>query len=223
MKHVSRSQLLDSIAERLTSGISGLRPSESFAEYDRDTCCWRTSQASLLTGTLAEYSGTWPKQGTMRNGSVSEPRTSARPIEGNGFSLWQTPDAMGGGRTTKGSQRPNEGGLTKQASMWPTPDTQVARDGSVMRAAAKGSHAVSLHHKVAMWPTPKARDSKPGGLGAEMRRHSPDLNSLSLQVPTTSMPGHECSPKCRRLSPRFVEWLMKFPIGWTALPDSETP
>ena len=30
--------------------------------------------------------------------------------------------------------------------------------------------------------------------------------------------GHECSEKCQRLNPVFVEWLMGWPIGWTSLP-----
>ena len=38
--------------------------------------------------------------------------------------------------------------------------------------------------------------------------------------------GHECSPKCRRLNPLFVTWLMGWPGGWTQLPsglkDSES-
>ena len=31
--------------------------------------------------------------------------------------------------------------------------------------------------------------------------------------------GHECSPKCRRLNPLFVAWLMGWPGGWTQLPS----
>jgi DNA (cytosine-5)-methyltransferase 1 len=41
---------------------------------------------------------------------------------------------------------------------WPTPDTQNDREGANLRAEAKGSHAVSLHHKVAMWATPQTAD-----------------------------------------------------------------
>jgi hypothetical protein len=39
----------------------------SFAFYDRDTSSWRTCQRSLIEG-LDEFSETWPRAGTMRNG-----------------------------------------------------------------------------------------------------------------------------------------------------------
>lgn len=74
----------------------------------------------------------------------------------------------------------------------------------------------------ALWPTPGASDVVPY-TEAEAKRRSPDLpTTASLRAPTTQQPGHECSPKCRRLNPLFVEWLMGFPIGHTALEPSET-
>lgn len=45
----------------------------------------------------------------------------------------------------KVSQQP----LPTQVQNWPTPDTQNHRDGTKRRKAAKGNHAVSLHHKIA--------------------------------------------------------------------------
>ena len=45
----------------------GLSSLESFAHYDHDTHCWKTSQVCLVSG-LEEFSGTWPKSGMMRNG-----------------------------------------------------------------------------------------------------------------------------------------------------------
>lgn len=47
--------------EKRTIGICGHKQLTVFAEYDLNTCCWRTSQVSLLTNTFSEYSGTWPK------------------------------------------------------------------------------------------------------------------------------------------------------------------
>ena len=53
----------------------------SFAHYDRRSRSWRTAQFSLLGG-LDEFSETWPRTGSMRNGiayppASSAPRTSA--------------------------------------------------------------------------------------------------------------------------------------------------
>ena len=40
---------------------------ESFAKYDRDSSSWKTRQC-LLAGGLDEFSETWPRWGSMRNG-----------------------------------------------------------------------------------------------------------------------------------------------------------
>ena len=45
----------------------------SFAKYDHDTSSWKTHQCSLLGG-LTEFSETWPKWGSMRNGGCWEQR-----------------------------------------------------------------------------------------------------------------------------------------------------
>ena len=64
---------------------------------------------------------------------------------------------------------------------------------------------------VTKWPTPKARDyrigDKPESRRARMGQsgewHSPDLNDVAA-------PGGA-------LNPDWIEWLMGWPIGWTAL------
>jgi hypothetical protein len=189
----------------------GPKPSESFASYDPDTHSWRTSQVSFLTNTLAPYSETWPKQGTMRSGAVSRRRKSVPVTNANVSLSWPTPNTRDTRRGCDQKQLATEVDKTWQNPNWPTPDTMGARDGSQTRAAAYGNHAVSLHHKVAFWPTPDTSTS--------------DYSDRwpSLQAPTTSTPGHECSPKCRRLNPLFVEWLQGFAIGHTALQPSEMP
>lgn len=66
--------------EKMTLGICGLKPSESFAKFDHDTHCWRTSQISLLTNTSEQFSGTWPYQGILQNGFVYQPENWGRPM-----------------------------------------------------------------------------------------------------------------------------------------------
>jgi hypothetical protein len=46
---------------------SSMNSCELFAWFDRATSSWRTSQRSPTTGWMP-YSGSWPKQGLMRNG-----------------------------------------------------------------------------------------------------------------------------------------------------------
>jgi hypothetical protein len=67
----------------------------SFAKWDPDTSCWRTSQPSLIEDST-RYSGRWPLSGSMRNGacyrrSKLEPLTDA-PVCGWSH-LWPTPIA----------------------------------------------------------------------------------------------------------------------------------
>lgn len=69
----------------------------AFASFDHDTCSWRTSQL-CLDGALTEYSGRWPRSGTMRSGTAYRLRALVPRNFGRGCSSWQTPtcrDAKG--------------------------------------------------------------------------------------------------------------------------------
>jgi len=64
------------------------------------------------------------------------------------------------------------------------------------------------------WPTPLARDHKRGsGKG----RHSPNLSSVSISGPPIEelRAGSGFPVSCIRLNPRFVEWMMGLPEGYT--------
>lgn len=75
----------------------GKRPGESFATWNPTARGWRTAQCSLL-GDSDEFSATWPKWGSMRNGVCFQ---RARPdsttcASASGFSL-PTPSGVNGG------------------------------------------------------------------------------------------------------------------------------
>jgi hypothetical protein len=95
----SPSVSLEKDSENQTLGICGLPPSSAFALYDLDSHSWRTSQASLLTGTWEEFSGTWPRAGMASDGLVWERTTSERIIDENDFGFWPTPNKTDGMRT----------------------------------------------------------------------------------------------------------------------------
>jgi DNA (cytosine-5)-methyltransferase 1 len=74
---------------------------------------------------------------------------------------------------------------------------------------------------VRLWQTPRATDGDKGGPNqtltgakAEYERKSPGLTATGhlLQM---QMSGARSLPKDRTLNPRFVEWLMGWPIAWT--------
>ena len=68
-----------------------------------------------------------------------------------------------------------------------------------------------------MFPAPSASDAS-GWDGPNKAKPSKTWDAYSRLARMTSRPGHQCSPKCRRLNPLFVEKLMGWPGGWTLLP-----
>jgi hypothetical protein len=98
--------------------------------------------------------------------------------------------------------------------LWPTvtasmanydesPETFTER-GMMLKAEGRGPRG-KLHYPlgmaVRMWPTPNARDWKDNGPLADPSSHQITLGR--------SVPG--------KLNPQWVEWLMGYPIEWTAL------
>lgn len=158
----SASQDDDSV--RTTSGGSGPSFSEPFAWFDPDSCCWRTSQVSLLPAS-EELPPTWPRAGTTSNGIAyqlppSAPRTSAidsSPWRGcgpNSDGLW--PIATTGDHSTRFAQ----GGmpLGMAARMWPTPTVQDAKNNAGPSQWKRNSDPLNV--AVKRWPTPRASDGK---------------------------------------------------------------
>lgn len=68
----------------------GQNMSRAFAHYDHDTSLWKTSQV-CLTMDLAEFSETWPRAGTMRNGHVYQHAPLVPHIHATECGLWPTP------------------------------------------------------------------------------------------------------------------------------------
>ncbi len=87
--------------------------------------------------------------------------------------------------------------------------------------AIYGEHPgmTSLTHltgQAIMWPTPNAGDYKAGMSNAPGRQQSSLPRSVGIVEGVSS--GRRGG-----LNPTWVEWLMGFPMGWTALKDSATP
>jgi hypothetical protein len=108
-------------------------------------------------------------------------------------------------------------------ALWPTPvgsvaqigegtETWLARRERVKETAQNGNGmGMPLTIAVQMWPTPAARDWKDGLNPAPHGMHSDSLPVLVNKTDGGS------------LNPTWVEWLMGFPLGWTALEPSEMP
>jgi hypothetical protein len=116
-------------APKTTAG-SGLSLCESYAQLDPDGSWLKMYQDSFqlkLDGSSVECSGTWPRAGTMRNGTAYRRQPLVRRTRGIGSSLWPTPivhDAVTSGFTPEQiakSAEERQDSLTRAVAMWPTP------------------------------------------------------------------------------------------------------
>lgn len=178
-------------ADALDSGVSSL---ELLARYDPLTLSWKTSQR-CLAGDLETFSETWPRSGTMRNGTAYLRLPCAPLTEETGFSSWGTPRAsIGGGDPEKRAAR---GMLEGQVLVWPTPRCHNASETasqSEMNRRSPGLGALD---------TTGARPQR------TKRGHQVNLpNALSIKT-------------SRSLNPIWVEQLMGFPDGWTEVGQAD--
>ena len=170
----SRSVLQENSRERTTPAICGHKLSSVFASYDHASHSWRTSQASLLTLTLDEFSETWPKAGMMQDGvCYQQPKWEPR-INEIGSSLWPTPrnteidrskTALGvnGFNIIAADGREWGANLATAVQMWPTPragKTSDENEDTWMKRQQEGKVSTPpLSLAVKMYPTPTCDDA----------------------------------------------------------------
>ena len=181
-----------------------------FAWYDRSTQLWRTWQL-CLDGEWAEFSETWPRAGMTANG-IAYQRQPLAPLTAVIESLlWPTPtEHVKHNRQTRYAQ----GGtpLSLAVRIWPTP--RAHEHGQYQRdRGQKGKERPTLTGAVKCWPTPRPQ---PRGL----YKGKPGDRDRSRLEETVARSENTTSGQ---LNPTWVEWLMGFPLGWTALKDSVTP
>ena len=188
----------------------GRNTPDLLARYDPATSSWRTSQL-CLDGELSEFSATWPRSGTMRNGTAYQLPPLVRLTDATGSGLWPTPRVsdIAAGRTLVDGKRISPSGvyganLADAVRMWPTPTSDDSKH--VTRA---GGDYQSLTRSV-MWPTPQSRDHKDCGLNTDYSCE---------RMMKWKLPGSVGGA----LNPTWVEWLMGFPLGWTVCEPSATP
>ena len=115
--------------------------------------------------------------------------------------------------------------------MWGTPAVADV-DGGRMRRSGSRSNELLLKAQAAQlvesWATPTARDHR--SIHASPATHARNSRPLSEQVgdfcsrPDLPMrtAGPNSSVTTRTLNPRFVEFLLGWPIGWTAFDFAAT-
>lgn len=168
---------------------SGSRWHELSVRYDLERSTWRT-HLCLWEEDLPWSSVTLPKWGMTHAGVLLEQLISAPPISAIASGLWPTPNCLG-----------------------------YRSDGELKILARKlDSHEefMAMTHKAARskrersWPTPVASASKGSSPATLKRKSGADRSNDRLDHAVMATDGGQ-------LNPEWVEWLMGWPIGWTAL------
>lgn len=141
---------------------------------------------------------TWRAKATKSGRSIYQLAPSMPRTGGNGFGLLPTATAS----NTK----------AVRSGLWPTPKASPSGP-DYARAGREKSGGDDFATAVAreMWPTPAARDYRHPNKKPYSERGG---GSKGEQLPN-AVGG--------ALNPEWVEWLMGFPPGWTALEPSEMP
>ena len=203
-----------------TTATSGPSSPELFASCNPDGSWRKTYQDCSpvrLDGSSVPFSETWPRAGMTRSGTAYRLQPSAPLTDATASGSWPTPqaeDSHHGGRSAAPRQilkRIAEGRQLDlqqvvKMQMWPTPCAEDAKNVPYQKGDG-GKRYPMLLGAVAperMWPSPNALDWKNRG-SLEYR----EGRQIQLQ---TAVNG--------QLNPTWVEWLMGYPLGWTALEDS---
>jgi len=211
----------------------------SLAWYDQSSSSWKTYQQSLVTD-WEPYSETWPRWGMTQGGSAyAHPMSERRITETDGSYSLPTPtaamEAPNKRSNTNGPKNLVEVAQGKWNHFWPTPTVNMVSGGPNHNSPSvmAGKHGLNIAGAVQMWPTPQARDWK-GSSGRSLKGQEMDLPTKVKMWPTpTAHNAKETGAKSQmerktiqlgdlvggKLNPMWVEWLMNFPIGFTATHD----
>jgi hypothetical protein len=167
-----------------------------------------------------EFSGTWPKSGSMRSGRCWARETWEPLIGGSGCSSWLTPKGSEARcenytheTTVKHFREGRQIGLSQFVrSIWATPTSRDWKDGDCSQAnvetncllgrqALTATGPASRSGSGRRWATPRA---------AQGASHKATPGGESVETQAQEMTG------LRRLNPNFVDWLMGWPPGWTS-------
>lgn len=187
---------------------SGGKCTELSMRYDRNSHSWKT-HLCLWDEDLPESSVILPKSGTMRNGlcwerTMWEPRTSE---SASGYLVWiGTPTASGKKRSEKlrvGNKLPNP---YEFVEMFPSP---LASDH---KRRGPNSRQQGLPEFVRMFPTPRTKGMC-GGTGSFRKMKDLEAKGIISSEERRQMTAGSGG----QLNPTWVEWLMGWPLEWTAL------
>lgn len=189
----------------MSNGECFLRPIPALPICENASGFWQTPVAD---DAVERTKGKWNSRG--------EPKLSAE------VKLWPTPTASladKGGRITPRKGR--EGGTLIEAvssRMFPTPCAIDAGSGRINKSPSNGAAerpTLAMMARKNLWPTPCASASKGSSPAALTRKSGKDRSNDRIDHAVMASDGGQ-------LNPEWVEWLMGWPIGHTALKPLET-
>ena len=196
----------------------GLGFDKPLANYDPATQSWRMSEGIFPSGERPSLP-TLPPSGMTRSGALFQ-QPAWEPITGvTASSSWPTPTTQEvehpdaeltetGRRKSKDGTTSHSLNLADAVKMWPTP-TAVEWKGRGPNSKQQG-----LAEYVKMWPTP-THGKLAGGQGAFNKVQDLYSEGTITNEERKAMQAGNGG----KLNPRWVEWLMGFPTGWTDLED----
>lgn len=195
---------------------SGSSLPASSPKFSLDWSSLKTSRPSARTASKSS-SRTLPRSGSMQSGVLSERPILERLTIATDSSFWPTPDASVSTGNNRGGQQGRVGKdrpcLARMGMYWQTPRATDGDKGGPNQTS--GGQPSLVNQARRMWPTAAAaHDAKDTGAKTEYERKSPGPTATGLLL-QMQMSGARLLPKDRTLNPRFVEWLMGWPIGWT--------
>ncbi len=156
---------------------------------------------------------------------------SVRPISESASSSWRTPQAHDA--KSSATQSGYTMDLTHQVQTWPTPVALDAGSGRINRSLSPNAAerpTLAMMARKGTWPTPTANDSKNATFppGATNRDSLPGALIRTWPTPTATEDHYRLQGETQQsrslnalhkgnLNPEWVEALMGFPVGWTAL------
>ena len=191
--------------------VCGSKWRELFMRFCPNTSTLKTHRR-LFNEDLSLSSATLPRWGMMRDGALWARDTPARLTKGNAYGYWLTPTALdanpikGGNlyrrrtgtvRHMRPDGKSSNRGLAAQIE-FPTPTVC----GNYNRKGASPSSGDGLETHVRKWPTPTTRDYKDCGGNTNYKK-------IAKKGKLAGVAGGA-------LSPPWAEWLMGWPVGWTA-------
>ncbi len=204
-------------SRKLQGLVSSSNSSEPYAWYDQNTSSWKTYQLSLLTEWTL-YSENFTRQGTMRNGVVSQAallELATKEIDGGSWDILPTPtvcnDSMYYDKSPNKDKRHSKGLATEiiDREMLPTPRasepgrTNLGYGDNLKEGICKQVGIPTK--KYPLLPTPNATDYKGrSGQGFIERHGKHRISDVLTQIGDNTY-----------LNPRFVEEMMGYPLNWT--------